>query len=489
MTLFARRTVQSMIIVSLIFCGIASTPAQPRPPIDRTGKSRQEIMTLQHLRLLTGERLGSTNVDSAMGMLKETGPAAAPMVAKALADEKDPVARMRLEVVLKMLEPQPKPSGGLPPHLKHLIDSLAAPDPKVRMEAAAILGRTQDPAAVDPLIATLADADPAVRENAAAALRQISGEMFAVDPDRWKQWWEDVRHPKEKVEDLIARLSDPREEERTRAIWKLGFIHDPKAVEELVDRFANRRGGPRGAEIYDWKDYIRDHPHLRAAVINQGMSAVDRLIPVAVAGYGWDIHEKAADIIVRLGPAALPPLLKALMEGPTSEAKEGAAQVLAKLHPLEAVAPLAASVRQDSTGLTMRAFETLAGYDRDAAPAFKQVFADDKLPAMSRLAAAVMLAHFGDKSGWPMLEDLVANGKRFPMNQAVGFMGHVKDQVFLPLIEKALERTDAEQVVAYAAAYCGGKDATAMLTKALQHPNEGVRWGARMWLDKFAGKE
>jgi len=450
-------------------------------------------MTLRDLRLLAEERLGSTNVDSAMQMLIRTGPDVAPLVAKALADAKDPVARMRLEVALKMLEAQSKPSGGLPAPLEHLIRSLGAPDAKVRMEAAAILGRTGEPAAVDRLIAALADPDPAVRENAAAALRQISGEMFAVDPDSWKRWWEDVRHPKENVEDLIARLSDPREEERTRAIWKLGFVHDPKAVEELVERFANHRGGPRGTktykEIYDWKDYIRDHPHLRAALINQGMSAVERLIPVAVAGYGWDIHEKAADIIVRSGPAAVAPLLKALLEGPSPEAKEGAAQTLARFHPLEAVGPLAASVRQDSTGLTMRAFEALAGYDRDAAPALKQVFADENLPTMSRLAAAVMLAHFGDKTGWPMLEDLVANGKRFPMNQAVGFMGHVKDPVFLPLIEKALEREDAEQVVAYAAAHCGGKDATAMLTKALEHPNKGVRWGAQMWLDKFAGKE
>lgn len=480
-----RRTTVIVSALGLALLGALATPG--RAGID----PRREREAKAAIRLLARERLGSTNVDSAMEMLRMVGPDAAPLVARALAETKDPVARLRYEVALKMIQPESKPSGGLPAHRKHLIDSFGAPEPKVRMEAAAMLGRTGDPAAVDPLIATLADADPAVRENAAAALRQISGEMFAVDPDRWKRWWEDVRHPKENVEDLIARLSDPREEERHRAIWKLGFLHDPKAVEELVDRFANRRGGPRGTEIYDWKthdqDYRHDLPHLRAALINQGASALDRLIPVA--GYGWQVREGAADIIARSGPAAVAPLVKALMEGPSLEAKEGAAQTLARLHPLEAVRPLAASVRQDSSALTMRAFETLAGYDRNAVPAFKQVFADENLPTMSRVAAAVMLAHFGDKSGWPMLEDIVANGEHFPLSKAVSFMGQVKDPVFLPLIEKALERKDAEQGFTYSAAYCGGKDAIPMLTKALEHPNKGVRWGAQMWLDNFAGKE
>jgi hypothetical protein len=88
-----------------------------------------------------------------------------------------------------------------------------------------------------------------------------------------------------------------------------------------------------------------------------------------------------------------------------------------------------------------------------------------------------------------MLEDLVANGEHFPMSKAVFFMGTVKDPVFLPLLEKALQRKDAEQGFTFAAMSCGGKDAIPMLTKALEHPSAPVRNGAKDCLDRLAGKE
>ena len=61
-------------------------------------------------------------------------------------------------------------------------------DKDVRMAAARALGQSHDPAAVAALGTALEDADPAMQHRAMFALRQVSGQDFGNDVDRWRQY-------------------------------------------------------------------------------------------------------------------------------------------------------------------------------------------------------------------------------------------------------------------------------------------------------------
>jgi uncharacterized membrane protein (UPF0136 family) len=111
---------------------------------------------------------------------------------------------------------------------------------------------------------------------------------------------------------------------------------------------------------------------------------------------------------------------------------------------------------------------------------------DQSLSKGTRLAAAVLLAHHGDDVGMSELAEIAAKGNRSLMVATVSRMGKTRNPKFLPLIGKALARKDSQQGVAYAAAFCGGRDALPMLRQALDHPDKGVRYGARVWVEKLS---
>jgi HEAT repeat protein len=92
----------------------------------------------------------------------------------------------------------------------------------------------------------------------------------------------------------------------------------------------------------------------------------------------------------------------------------------------------------------------------------------------------------GDASGQHIIASVVETGSASQMNAIASRMGKARKKEFLPLLEKALARPDAWQGVAYAVAYCGGKDAVPILEKALSHPNKGVRSGARDWIKRLS---
>jgi len=155
---------------------------------------------------------------------------------------------------------------------------------------------------------------------------------------------------------------------------------------------------------------------------------------------------------------------------------------------LHAVVPLVKAANR-TDGPFMEVFRQLARTGREAMPQLKQALEDPAVGLTSRGAAALLLVHYGDTSGWPVLEQIVERGSGPEMNVTASRMGELKDRTFLPLIEKALKRDDAQQTVTYAAAYCGDEDAIPILKEALNHPNSGVRWGAEKWLGEFRGRE
>lgn len=114
---------------------------------------------------------------------------------------------------------------GAADEVEQLIKQLSDDLWQTRWDAAAALGETKDPRAVDPLIATLKDENSYVRmtaarslgmigdkraikalitalkedeshgvkKNAALALKQLTGQDFGKDSDKWQKWWDQTK--------------------------------------------------------------------------------------------------------------------------------------------------------------------------------------------------------------------------------------------------------------------------------------------------------
>jgi len=93
-------------------------------------------------------------------------------------------------------------------------------DPMVRQYAAYLLGKAQNPRAIQPLIEALGDFDKSVREQATLALSAIG---------------------KAAIEPLSSAMKEPKWETRYRAAEALGKIADEKAVKPLIQALKDNR--------------------------------------------------------------------------------------------------------------------------------------------------------------------------------------------------------------------------------------------------------
>lgn len=93
-------------------------------------------------------------------------------------------------------------------------------DPMVRQYAAYLLGKAQNPRAIQPLVEALGDFDKSVREQATLALSAIG--KAAIAP-------------------LSAAMKEPKWETRYRAAEALGKIADEKAVQPLIQALKDNR--------------------------------------------------------------------------------------------------------------------------------------------------------------------------------------------------------------------------------------------------------
>ena len=114
---------------------------------------------------------------------------------------------------------------GAADEVEQLIKQLSDDLWQTRWDAAAALGETKDPRAVDPLIATLKDKNSYVRmtaarslgmigdkraidalitslkeddshgviKNAVLSLKQLTGQDFGKDPDKWQKWGDQTK--------------------------------------------------------------------------------------------------------------------------------------------------------------------------------------------------------------------------------------------------------------------------------------------------------
>ena len=358
--------------------------------------------------------------------------------------------------------------------------SVAEPVSAVRMLDWAKAG---DMRRVDDLILALNDEDPILRQAAGAALRTLTGELFAADAKRWGEWWQSMNLPAEPTSELMGRLGDPRDEVRRQAFWKLAHKDDEQAARALIERWINRKDGhPKGENVYSSEDvYNRDAPLLRRAVVMLGDRAIDMLIPLAASDSG--IGENARQILARCDSAKVTASVAKILASADPYRQIGARVLAGNYRPLPAVPALIQTLEKSNQGAALSAFESLVQYDRQAIPLYKKALADESLNLYARGAVAILLANLDDKSGWDMLERIVADGSTHEMNTIIGNTGKTRNEAFWPLIEKALQRPDAQQSLTYDARDCGGIKAIPALERiAKEHPDKGTRYGAEIQL-------
>jgi len=119
---------------------------------------------------------------------------------------------------------------GLEGLVKALRDST---DPQVRQYAAYLLGKAQNPRAIQPLVEALADFDKSVREQATLALSRIG---------------------KAAIEPLAEAMKEPKWETRYRAAEALGKIADEKVVKPLIQGLKDNRDHVRYMAAKGLKD-------------------------------------------------------------------------------------------------------------------------------------------------------------------------------------------------------------------------------------------
>ena len=107
-------------------------------------------------------------------------------------------------------------------------------DPMVRQYAAYLLGKAQNPRAIQPLIEALGDFDKSVREQATLALSAIG---------------------KAAIEPLSAVMKEPKWETRYRAAEALGKIADEKAVQPLIQALKDNRDHVRYMAAKGLRDF------------------------------------------------------------------------------------------------------------------------------------------------------------------------------------------------------------------------------------------
>jgi len=118
-----------------------------------------------------------------------------------------------------------------PPAVNPLIHALTHPRPKVRGNAALVLGNIRNERAIPPLIAALKDSEPEVRMWAAVALGEMPHKQSALP--------------------LVSMLRDEDNNVRSYAASSLGKIRDKRSIEPLIQslRDGNDAAGPALHEI------------------------------------------------------------------------------------------------------------------------------------------------------------------------------------------------------------------------------------------------
>ena len=247
-----------------------------------------------------------------------------------------------------------------------LLNQLKSTNADRRAEAAYALGETRDGRALEPLLETLRDPseDGQVRMGAAYSLGFL-GDVAAVDP-----LIETLREDMEMRTGILAAC-----------IGALGELKDPRAVPILLEALSNRSddwiyremaaralgeiGDSRAVGPLISAAYMADtrHDAIEALAKIGAPEAVDALIEALDEGEEADTLEAAKAGLLRIGPPAVPALVKEMepfsREYPGNRKRATVAEILGELCDVRAEAPLRNAAKDASPLVRKNAAQAL----------------------------------------------------------------------------------------------------------------------------------
>ena len=232
-----------------------------------------------------------------------------------------------------------------PEAVRHLITALSDENPRLRAEAAHMLGRIKDRSAGVPVVRLLKDPDPKVQEAAAQAIGHVSDETALA---ALVHLLEEEAH-RDIAAEVLGRLKDPGALKPLVAMLK---SHDQTArrmAAQALEQLADPRSVDAWIEAMAYPDLreIASRSLKRIAELQERITeALDRLrdsedtvaLEEARIGVSMDL--------IALGRPAVSGLLEAL-EDDLWVVREAAAQALGIIGDLRAVEPLIHKAKTD----------------------------------------------------------------------------------------------------------------------------------------------
>ncbi len=309
-----------------------------------------------------------------------------------------------------------------------LYKDLHDPDPKVRTEAAVWLGQAKPAGAVDELVRVLDDPDEAVRVEAIRALGAIG------DPKATPA--------------LLPLVGDRLDTVRLATARALGGLKDPAAVPAFERLLA------------DTDETVRVTAILALAEV-PGPEAVGLLLKSALQDEYERVRQFAVRMLASKRAQEAIPLVERAVQNESDLLRSTAAQVLGEFGDASSVPVLLRALDDPYFKVRSLSAHTLAKVapsDPQAREAVIRRFAVEE-EAMTRVDLAWALAGMGDRSGIPILRELLFKGQpqevRAEAAKALGEVGEPSDRALLKrasrdkqgmvrdAVSKALDRLEA----------------------------------------------
>ena len=357
-----------------------------------------------------------------------------------------------------------------------LIKILSSKDsPRLAVESAAgIVGVMGRPEAVEPLLTLLDDA--ALAPAATKALGAITFQDF-TDAFSWRRWW-DANKSRPRIEWAITRIVELRQR-----IEELGekLVTDRKQAAELNDKL-----GEAAVRFLDLRADRADPAPLVAALDvpllklrRYAASELGKMKAAVAAGRlaeiatGNDAPSLRAECATALGLIAAPESaapLRALLGDAGESVAAAAATALGRMKADGETAALLTALRSASPALRAASAEALGHVGGAAAVTpLCEMLAGDKDSSV-RERAARALGEIGDARAREVVEKALADDSAAVRVYAVEALGLMGAGQSAPLIGAVLERDPVpgvREAAALALGKLGGKDAAALLTRAV----------------------
>lgn len=143
--------------------------------------------------ILDNYKATMTNADSrkSMNQIIALGKPAVNMLIPSLMDNNFSVHTLALYALFNLDTDwfnAPAAKKAVPDFIEFVSNSTS--DKDVRISLLQLLGEIKDKRAIKPLIALLEDAEKDIKYSASLSLRQLTGQDFGDEHEKWTSWWE-----------------------------------------------------------------------------------------------------------------------------------------------------------------------------------------------------------------------------------------------------------------------------------------------------------